>query len=140
MFPLFDVISPIINKVLDFIPDPIKKAEAAAKAQQAATDHQEKILGMLMASDQAQIKVNEVEAASPSLFVSGWRPAVGWICASGLAWQYVLAPIANWAVEVGHYSTTIPKISADGLMELLFGMLGLAGMRTFEKVKDVNRI
>lgn len=140
MIQLIPLIGPILDKVLSFIPDPVKKAEAMAKAEQAAIEHQEKILGMLMASDQAQIKVNEVEAASPSLFVSGWRPAIGWVCASGLAWQYILAPIANWVIEVGHFATTIPKLGADGLMELLFGMLGLAGMRTYEKVKEVNRI
>jgi len=84
--------------------------------------------------------VNEAEAANPSLFVSGWRPAVGWICVTGLAWQFVLAPIANWIVEIGHYATTVPKIGSDGLMELLFGMLGLAGMRTYERIKDVHRV
>ncbi len=140
MFPLFDVLGPIVGKVLDFIPDPQKKAEAQLKLQQEINANSQKIMDVLLGADAAQLKVNEVEAASPSLFVSGWRPAIGWVCGFGLTWQYVLAPIANWIIEVGHFSTAIPKISADGLMELLFGMLGLAGMRTYEKIKDVHRI
>lgn len=139
MFP-FDVFAPIIEKALSFIPDPAKKAQAQLDLQKELNANSQRIMDALLGADAKQLEVNKVEAASPSLFVSGWRPTIGWICGFGLAWQYVLAPIANWLVEVGHFSTTIPKIQADGLMELLFGMLGLAGMRTYEKIKDVHRI
>lgn len=139
MFPLFDVLGPIVNKVLDFIPDPQKKAEAQLKLQTEINANEQAIMNALLGADKAQMEVNKVEAASPSLFVSGWRPACGWTCAAALAWQYIVAPIANWIVVVGGMSTTVPKISADGLMELLFGLLGLAGMRTYEKYKGVHR-
>ncbi len=139
MLPLLDVLGPIIGKVLDLIPDPAKKAQAQLELQKELNANEQAIMKALLGADAAQIEVNKAEAASPSLFVSGWRPACGWICAFALGWQYILAPIANWIVVVGGLSSAVPKISADGLMELLFGLLGLAGMRTYEKYKGVNR-
>ena len=78
-----------------------------------------------------QIDVNMVEAASPNLFVSGWRPFIGWICGAGLAYQFLVYPILI---------ATIPKIvqlDMGTLLTLLGGLLGLAGMRTTEKIKGV---
>ena len=79
---------------------------------------------------QGQLEINRVEAASPSLFVAGWRPAVGWVCASAMAFQYIVRPLL---IGLG-VSPTLPGLD-DTLWQLLFGMLGLGGLRTFEKVK-----
>jgi hypothetical protein len=136
---LLDILSPVIGKILDFIPTPEKRAEAQLRLQQEINSNEQAIMKALLGADAAQIEVNKAEAANPSLFVSGWRPACGWICAFALGWQYILAPMANWVVVVGGLSAAVPKISADGLMELLSGLLGLAGMRTYEKYKGVNR-
>ncbi len=136
---LLDILSPVIGKILDFIPTPEKRAEAQLRLQQEINANEQAIMKALLGADAAQIEVNKVEAASTNWFVSAWRPSVGWVCVAGLAWQYILAPVANWVIEVGHFAATTPKISADGLMELLFGMLGLAGFRSYEKIKGVNR-
>jgi hypothetical protein len=85
----------------------------------------------------AQIGVNAVEAASPSLFTSGWRPAIGWICGAALAYQYLLRPLVSWGViAAGHPLPMMPGLD-ENLWQLLMGMLGLGGLRTFEKVKGV---
>jgi hypothetical protein len=96
------------------------------------------------AIDIAQIQVNKEEAKSSSLFVSGWRPAVGWIGAAALAYQFLLYPILGWAwkwLQAMNYvpaeMTPPPLLDAEQLWVMLSGILGIAGMRTFEKQKGV---
>ena len=85
-----------------------------------------------------QIDVNKAEAASPSAFTSGWRPAIGWVCAAALGCQYILRPTLQWVgIVSGHPFPELPGID-DNLWELMLGMLGLGGLRTFEKVKRVS--
>lgn len=95
---------------------------------------------------QGQIDVNREEAKSSSLFVAGWRPAIGWICAAALAYQFLAYPLLVWAwallqargvVPVGLQSP--PMLNTDALWVVLSGMLGIAGLRTAEKVKGVAR-
>lgn len=86
-----------------------------------------------------QAGVNQKEAESESLFVSGWRPGVGWICVLALGYQYLLYPLLTWLV-LWFPSMQIPKpVISDVLFELIFGMLGLAGLRSFEKFKGIAR-
>jgi hypothetical protein len=86
---------------------------------------------------QGQLDVNRAEAASPSAFTSGWRPAIGWVCASALACQYIARPLLQWyGTMAGHQWPTLPGID-DNLWQLMLGMLGLGGLRTFEKTKGV---
>lgn len=86
----------------------------------------------------AQMAINAVEAASGSLFVSGWRPAVGWTCAFGLAYVSILEPMARFAAMVWmQYGGAFPVIDTTITFQILFGMLGIAGMRTAEKFRNV---
>jgi hypothetical protein len=86
---------------------------------------------------QGQLDTNRAEAASPSAFTSGWRPAIGWVCASALACQYIARPLLQWAgIVSGHPFPELPGID-DNLWQLMLGMLGLGGLRSFEKVKRV---
>jgi hypothetical protein len=88
---------------------------------------------------QGQMDVNKVEAANPSVFVSGWRPAIGWVCATALAYQYLGRPIVTFGLAfTGAVIPAMPALDST-LWELLFGMLGLGGLRTFEKVRGVTR-
>lgn len=102
---------------------PEKKAELEAKA-----------LELESASMNAQAEINKVEAASSKLFVAGWRPAVGWICALGLAYAIILKPFIEFISGLFGYAGTFPVIEGDILTTTLFGMLGLGAMRTVEKV------
>ena len=109
----------VLNK---FIPDPAAKAQAEAELRSS-----------LQAWDKAQTDVNAVEAANPNIFVSGWRPMIGWIGAAGLAYQYVFRPIG-----VGFYGVALPPLDGS-LMELVVGLLGFGGMRSWEKYKGLTK-
>lgn len=130
--PLVTALTPLISDLIDRIPDPDAKAKAAASANA-------QLVAMLQAGDSAQLAVNAAEAANPSLFVSGWRPAVGWVCVLGLLVQTVGYPLMGWSLSIWSPGTPMPQIDTDTLMGLLVPMLGLAGYRTFEKVKGVAR-
>ena len=79
-----------------------------------------------------QMEINKVEAAHHSIFVSGWRPCIGWVCALGLLYNTILSNILGIWVEVPEIDTTL-------LVPVMMGMLGLGAMRSYEKVQGVSR-
>lgn len=82
-----------------------------------------------------QLEVNKAEAAHQSVFVAGWRPFIGWVCGVALAYQFVLRPIITWAApSLGYTVAEMPGLD-NNLWELMFGMLGLGGLRSYEKIK-----
>jgi len=87
----------------------------------------------------AQIAVNQEEAKNNSLFVSGWRPAVGWTCCLGLAGNFILIPMGNFVMTLAGSDVLIPLIDVSTMMPVLLGMLGLGSMRTVEKIRKVER-
>ncbi len=92
------------------------------------------------ANQLAQLDVNKIEAASSSLLVAGWRPMVGWVCAAGLAYAAILEPLARFVATVGFaYLGVFPVIDTEITLQILLALLGLGGMRTFEKFKGVHR-
>jgi len=129
---------PIIGSILDIgeklierlIPDPKQKAEALLKLQELQQSGDLAVIA-------GQNKINEIEAASPTLFVSGWRPFIGWVCGSALAFQLVLGPLVMWASTIVHRPVALPVMQTELLTTLLVGMLGLGGMRTVEKLQGV---
>jgi hypothetical protein len=133
MNPLF--ITPLLELgkgLLDrWFPDPTEKAKAEAQ-----------FLQMLQEQDMrkviAQLEVNAREAASPHLFVAGWRPAVGWCCALGFLWATIGQPVFGW-IAVAKGWPEPPAIDTEVLMYVLGGLLGLGTLRTFEKTKNVSK-
>lgn len=114
-------------RVLDkFVPDPEAKAKAESELRSS-----------LQAWDKSQTDVNAVEAANANVFVSGWRPFIGWVCGLALAYQYVAAPLLMWVASSLHIALATPPKLDETLWQLVFAMLGLGGMRTFEKIKGV---
>ena len=88
----------------------------------------------------AQIEVNKQEAQHRSIFVSGWRPFVGWITAVSLAWHFILAPIILFTTAiVGVEIPQLPSFDMETLTTILLGMLGLGGLRSFEKYKGLTK-
>jgi hypothetical protein len=85
----------------------------------------------------AQTEINKVEAASSSLFVAGWRPFIGWVCGLGCAWNWIGLPIAKLIIALSGYAITLQMADLSEMMPLLMGMLGIGGMRTYEKIKGV---
>ena len=87
----------------------------------------------------AQIEVNKEQAKHSSIFVSGARPAIMWVACLGLFWSYFLAPMLNWIIVVSGSNVPLPQIETEGLLTLTLSLLGLGGMRTYEKMKGVAR-
>lgn len=127
MFPtLVTVLGPILAQLLEkLIPDVAARKQA-----------QDELLRSLSEKDQevvlAQLAVNTAEAGSPSLFVSGWRPAVGWVCVAGLGYVFLLAPFLSWGCTLAGVGAP-PALDTGELMTLLMGMLGMAGIRSYDK-------
>ena len=105
-----------------------------AQAEQAL-----KLLEMAQAEAQAQSEINKAEAASGSVFVGGWRPFIGWVCGAALAFQYIVRPFWVWAIAVWWPDSPIHPGLDSNLWELMLGMLGLGGLRSFEKVKGISK-
>ena len=84
---------------------------------------------------QGQIDINKAEAANPSIFVSGWRPFIGWVCGSACAWNWIGLPIAKAGLLLAGVSLSISPADISEMMPILMGMLGLGGLRTIEKIK-----
>lgn len=130
---LIQLIGGLLEKIL---PDPKASAEAKLKLlelqQQGALAELDADLKLAL----GQIEINKVEASSASLFVSGWRPAIGWLCASGAGYTFVLWPILTWA-SLNFEWIQPPQLDSSVLMGLLSGLLGLGGLRTIEKIKNV---
>lgn len=96
----------------------------------------QKILEIESAAKLAQLKINETEARSGSLFIAGWRPSIGWVCSMALGYQFILYPILLWANLAFHWGIiNPPALNVDGLFPLVMGMLGMGGLRSFDKVK-----
>lgn len=127
-FGIDDAIAAGLKIVDKFVPDPDAKIKAEAELRAS-----------LLAWDQGQQTTNTAEAGAPSRFVAGWRPWIGWVCGVALAVQFVLGPLAVWASDLLGSPIQAPPPLDDMLWELMFGMLGLGGLRTFEKVKGVSK-
>lgn len=125
--PLVDLVGKISDKVW---PDPAKKIEAQTALLQMQQSGELAMLEKLGQSDNAQVEVNKIEAASDSSFKSGWRPALGWVCVAGFSYQLLARPFLLGAGYTGFPDLDMPTLSA-----LTFGMLGLAGYRTIERIK-----
>jgi len=123
---IFDAVTPVINKLLSYIPDPQQKLEAQQALMQA-----------LSAWDSQQAAINAEEAKSDSMFVAGARPFILWICGFAVAYKFVLQPFLVFVLVAFHSDFNVkllPSIDWPELSSLMFGMLGLSGMRTYEKL------
>jgi hypothetical protein len=119
------------SKIMDRVfPDP---AQAAAAKLELFKLQQSGELAMIA----GQLDINKVEAANPSVFVSGWRPGIGWVCGAGFAVQFVIGPLAEWGSAIYGHPIKFPSMDMGTMMPLLLGMLGLGGMRTAEKINGV---
>jgi len=125
------LISPVTSLISEFIEDKDKAAEIAFRVStMAATQAHEQTL--------AQLNVNKAEAESGSLFVGGWRPAVGWVCVAAMALNFVISPVFGPMIEA-YTTVNLAPLDLSEMMPILLGMLGLGAMRTVEKRQGVAR-
>lgn len=136
MIPILEgagMIAGLITGVLDrVLPKKMTEQERAAVELELMKVDWQSTLG--------QLEINKVEAASESMFVAGWRPFVGWTCGSSLAWAAVIRPILEWLLAAGGVQVpALPQLATELTTPILGALLGLGGMRTFEKFKGVSR-
>ena len=127
------LIGPVTGLLDKFIPDADEKARIAHELATMGERHAQEIA-------LAQIAVNKAEAASGSIFKGGWRPAVGWVCASAFAYHFVLQPILLFVVALtGTQLPTLPEFDMSTLLPVLGGMLGIGGLRSYEKKQGLTK-
>ena len=126
------LIGPVAGLLDKFIEDKDQKHLLAHQIATMSERHAQELA-------KGQLEVNKAEAASNSLFVAGWRPAVGWVCVLGMASNFVLIPMVNFILALAESTVTVPLIDTSTMMPVLLGMLGLGAMRSAEKIKKVSR-
>jgi len=129
-----DAIAGVVGKIIDRAwPDPAQKAVALLELEKMKQAGEFKQLDADIQAMQMQADVNKVEAASTDPFTSRWRPFVGWVCGSALAWHYIGRPMAGWVLLLAGNSTPIPAVDLGDLIVILLGLLGLGGLRSYDK-------
>lgn len=133
---MWQALIPAVVSVIDkILPDPQQAAEAKIRALELAQKGELATLDADVRLALGQMEINKVEAQT-DLFRGGWRPATGWCCVAGLLYQFILQPVLPWVVALlGAEVPPLPAIDNETLLVLLTGMLGLGGLRSFERVK-----
>ncbi len=128
---LTSLIQPVTKLLDKVIPDADTKMQIAREIAVMADTHAHQLA-------EAQIEVNKTEAKHKDLFVAGWRPAVGWTCCLGMAGNFLVIPMANFTLALSGSAIAVPLIDLSTMIPVLMGMLGLGGLRTYEKTKGVK--
>jgi hypothetical protein len=137
--PIIDGILGIGEKLIDkLIPDPQAKATAILKLKELEQAGELAQLNADLQVIQGQVEVNKIEAASPNIFIAGWRPFVGWVLGCGLAVMLVLGPLMAWGSALAGRPIKQPEMPTEVIMCLSTSLLGLAGMRSWEKKNNVE--
>ncbi|MAL09475.1 MAG: hypothetical protein CMF74_07410 [Maricaulis sp.] len=122
------LVGPVTGLLDKFIEDKDQKAMLAHKIATMSEEHHQDLM-------KAQIEVNKVEASNSNLFVSGWRPFIGWTCGLGMFGNFITIPFANFVLALLEITIVIPLVPLETMMPVLMGMLGLGAMRSYEKTR-----
>ena len=126
------LIGPATKLLGKFIEDKDKKNQLAHSIATMAEKHAQELA-------KGQIEVNKEQAKHPSIFVSGARPAIMWVCCLGLLWQFFIGPVLTWTTGIWFPDMVPPQLEVEGLFTLVMSLLGLGAMRSFEKSKNIAR-
>ena len=126
------LIGPVTSLLDKFIEDKDQKNALAHEIATMSERHAQELA-------KAQLEVNKAEAQHRSLFVSGWRPAVGWCCVFGMMGNFMVIPFTNFVLALLKIDVVVPLIDTATMMPVLMGMLGLGAMRTYEKKSGVSK-
>lgn len=136
-FPILGLI-PFAEKLIDrLFPDPSAAADAKIKLIELQQNGELAELAAETDLAKGQLEINKVEAASTMLFVSGWRPFIGWVCGCGFAYHFIAQPFLAFLFSASGHPVQLPAFDIGELSTVLLGMLGLGGLRTFEKIRGV---
>ena len=123
------LVGPVTGLLDKFIEDKDQKAMLAHKIATMSEEHHQDLM-------KAQIEVNKVEASNSNLFVSGWRPFIGWTCGLGMFGNFITIPFSNFVLALVGMDIVIPLVPLETMMPVLMGMLGLGAMRSYEKTRS----
>jgi hypothetical protein len=126
------LIGPVTGLLDKFIEDKDQKAKLAHEVATMAENHAQEIA-------KGQMEINAVEAANSNVFVSGWRPFIGWTCGLGMFGNFITIPFSNFVLALFEVDIVIPLVPLETMMPVLMGMLGLGAMRTYEKKSGVSK-
>ena len=129
---LESLIGPVTGLLDKFIEDKDQKSKLAHEIATMSQKYAQEIA-------KGQMAINQVEAAHKSLFVSGWRPALAWVCVLGMFGNFITIPFSNFVLALLGIDIVIPLVPLETMMPVLMGMLGLGAMRTYEKKNAVHR-
>jgi len=127
-FGIDDAIATGLKVLNKFIPDPEAKIRAENELRSA-----------LLAADKGQMDVNKVEAGHRSIFVAGWRPWIGWNCGAAFSIHFIILPLTQVAAIYMDFVPPVISFDMQSLMTIMMGMIGIAGMRTYEKFKGITK-
>ena len=122
------LVGPVTGLLDKFIEDKDQKNALAHEIATMSERHHQELM-------KSQIEVNKVEAANSNLFVTGWRPFVGWTCGLGMFGNFITIPFANFVLALLEIAIVIPLVPLETMMPVLMGMLGLGAMRSYEKTR-----
>jgi hypothetical protein len=129
---MINAIIPLVSTVLDrLIPDNNAKEKVKQEIEKTLIANATQI-------SLAQAETNKIEAAHRSVWVAGWRPCLGWISALSFLFMFILQPLAQWVCALLGLDVILPTFQTDVLMELTIALLGLAGLRSWEKAKGLT--
>ncbi|MDX1975267.1 MAG: holin family protein [Rickettsiales bacterium] len=129
---------PAVSELLDkIIPDPDARDRAKMELLKEQNAQSLQQLQLAAKADENQTTINAQEATNPNLFVSGWRPFIGWVCGVAFAYHFVLQPFLCFVLINRGIIIELPQFRMDELTTVLMGLLGLGGLRTLEKIKNV---
>ena len=137
---IWDIVAePILEIINKVVPDKTKQAELQLELAKLAQSSAFKEIDAQLQANQGQVDIDKIEAASETWWKAGWRPFIGWVGGISLAYAAILEPLARFIAKVGFdYAGEFPAIDTDITMQIVIGMLGFGGFRTYEKLKSIN--
>lgn len=132
---ILSVAAPLIDKALGLIPNENDRQAAKEQMEMAVVTAANK-------AQEMQAQINLAEAQHRSIFVAGWRPYIGWVCGASLTWEFIAYPLLSWAAASGLLGDveSIPVLPTnDAIFELTLAMLGMAGLRSWEKSRGITK-
>ena len=137
--PVWLALIPAISSLLDkLIPDPDAREKAKLALTQAENTQALQEMQLALQADANQTNIDQSEAQNKNLFVAGWRPFIGWVCGVAFAYHFIAQPLLAFIIANAGGNVKLPIFDMQELTTVLMGMLGLGGLRTIEKIKNVD--
>ncbi len=139
MLPWIEGINAVSGLLDRIIPDPEARDRAKIELLKAERAGELETLKLAITADHSQTDINRQEAANPNLFVSGWRPFIGWVCGIAFSYHFILQPLLAFTIANSGGNAALPAFDMQELSTVLMGILGLGSLRTIEKIRGTGK-